>query len=160
MKSKDYVFTVGKASIRDRILESAKEYNLTPEDTERLLEFAYNWNAISGQTFGGGYSDEWANRFKKNKEYIHAVGDALYALIKTDGEKKALRMYTDQLVDQYNYSLDKAVLRAKTDMDAVIVKYGTLKGRTTVRVCKKSVKKPSKIIGKLPNFDANFRKLI
>lgn len=160
MKSKDYVFTVGKASIRDRILESAKDYNLTSSTTDRLLKFAEIWHEMSGQTFGGGYSDDWANRFKKNKEYIHAVGDALYALIKTDGEKKALRMYTDQLVDQYNYSLDKAVLRAKTDMDAVIVKYGTLKGRKTHRLCKKSDKKPSKIIGKLPNFDANFRKLI
>lgn len=160
MKSKDYVFTVGKASIRDRILESAKEYKLTPEDTERLLEFADNWNAISGQTFGGGYSDEWANRFKKNKEYIHAVGDALFALVQTDGERKAYMTYTDQLIDHYNHKPDAAALRAIQDINKVTAKYGTLKGRTTVRVCKKSVKKPSKIIGKLPNFDANFRKLI
>ena len=149
-----------KEIIRERILESAKDYKLTPKDTERLLTFADTWNAISGQTFGGGYSDEWANRFKKSKEYVSAVGDALFALVQTDGERKAQMTYTDQLIDNYGHKPDAAALRAIQDINEVTAKYGTLKGRKTHRLCKKSNKKPSKIIGKLPNFDANFRKLI
>ena len=149
-----------KEIIRERILESAKDYKLTPGATERLLTFADTWNAISGQTFAGGYSDEWANRFKKSKEYVSAVGDALFALVQTDGERKAQMTYTDQLIDHYNHKPDAAALRAIQDINEVTAKYGTLKGRKTHRLCKKSNKKPSKIIGKLPNFDANFRKLI
>lgn len=146
--------------IRDLILERAKEYKLTAKDTERLLKFAHNWNAISGQTFVRGYSDEWANRFKKSKEYVSAVGDALFALVQTDGVRKAYRIYTDQLIDCCGYKPDAAALCAIQDITEVTAKYGTLKGRTTVHVCEKSIKKPNKIIGKLPNFDANFRKLI
>lgn len=148
-----------KELIRERILNSAKDYNLTSSTTDRLLKFAEEWYELSGQTFGGGYSDDWANRFKKNKEYMFAVGDALFALVKTDGEKKALRIYTDQLVDQYNYSLDKAVSRAKKDIDEVNMKYGTLKCRMTRPKSKKSIKDSNEIM-KMPDFNSNFRKMI
>ena len=146
--------------IRKRILESAKDYKLTPKDTERFLRFAENWNAISGQTFDGGYRYEWADRFKKSEEYINPVATALFALVQTDGERKAQMIYTNQLIDNYGYKPDAAALRATRDINEVTAKYGTLKGRKTHRLCKKSDKKPSKIIGKLPNFDVNLIKLI
>lgn len=150
---------------REILIAGANQVNLSPSKTQRLLQFVENWIALNPKdsqrpSFDTNYAETWANRFKKSKEYVFAVGDALFALVQTDGERKAQMTYTDQLIDHYGHKPDAAALRAIQDINEVTAKYGTLKGRKTSCMCKKSIKKPSKIIGKLPNFDANFRKLI
>ncbi|MCK9576350.1 MAG: hypothetical protein WC240_07555 [Bacilli bacterium] len=149
---------------REILLTSAKECELSSNQTKRFLTFADNWIALNpGQnrpSFDSNYADTWAMRFRREEEYVYAVGDALYALVKTDGEQVALLNFVHQLRKYDPRPIEEAMRQAKTEIAKVTVKYGTLKGRKTSCMCKKSIKKPSKIIGNLPNFDANFRKLI
>lgn len=158
------IYNCMKEHIRQILLEGANQVKLSPSKKQRLLKFAENWIALNPKESNRPYFDEdyaktWANRFKNEREYVDAGGDALYALIQIDGLQKASELMFKQFI-KIGWEEEYAKEKVSKYINEVSAKYGTLKGRTTVRVCKKSVKKPSKIIGKLPNFDANFRKLI
>ena len=82
-----------------RAVEVAKRNNLQGETMPRFVKFLVEWSDLRGKdwTIDDGYNDEWAERFRQEKEYVIADGDAIVALVHIDGEKKAIEYATTQI---------------------------------------------------------------
>ncbi len=145
-------------NLHNKLAKYAEEEALSPNMTKRFIQFAEDWASTKDINFGGGYGNEWAARFRKQEEYVHADNDNIARLIKIDGDK-AFDIFVKQLL-KYDPSRSVKSAIAYVEKHMKLSGSETLKGRKMCAPHHGNNKKMTKAIGKLPNFTDNFRKLM
>lgn len=144
--------------LHEKLVKYAEEEALSPNTTKRFIQFAEDWAATKDIHFGGGYGNEWAARFRKQEEYIHADGSNVARLAKIDGDK-AFDIFVKQLL-KYDPSRSVKNAIAYVEKHLGLSENETLKGRNTCVTTHQITKRANKMVGTLPNFTRNFRKLV
>lgn len=157
-----------------RAMEIAEDNNLVIRP-DRFAKFLVEWSKLRGKdwTKDAGYAGEWAERFRKGNEYIHASGDAIVALVHVDGADEAVKRFTKQLASYNNDVPLKEIERDVKERMTISFEYVNqpvpqeFKGYKT-QVRKNTTKSKNdcicqsakRMIGNIPNFDKNLKKLV
>lgn len=110
--------------------EIADEAGLNPTDKGRFVNFALSWYNLNGKKLWGDicYGLEWADRFKRKREYSKADYDRLALLVKVDGKREAQNRLAKQVSSYYPfYALSHAKNKpakeqAKATLDLALIK--------------------------------------
>lgn len=152
-----------------RAIKIARENGL--EAPSRFVRFLIEWGDIRGKdwTQDECYAGEWAKRFKKGYDYLDASGDAMVALVHVDGVKQAIQIYADEIIAYNGTQRDKAIAEAKKkiarcfESEKIPVPQELNGYNITAKPTQKKkdciCQSAEKMIGKLPNFDKNFKNI-
>jgi len=128
--------------LHNELLKIAKEEFLSAKDTKRFVKFAELW-ASEDKTvnFGYGYGNEWADRFRTQREYVKADGSNIERLIFIDGNN-ALDIFVKELINyDPGWKINDAIKYAERYIHKSNLKYNNLKRKTVRGVIKASIRK-------------------